>query len=119
MRARHISSSREYREPFGAVQMGGAVTLAIDVWDEPDATAELHLWVEDESEENGGHEKLVAMERTDEQIEDNGIRFQVTYKPKEPDILWYSFNITAANGDVWRYGARVASQVGEGATRAP
>ena len=115
MRARHISSSREYREPFGAVQMGGAVTLAIDVWDEPDATAELHLWVEDESEENGGHEKLVAMERTDEQIEDNGIRFQVTYKPKEPDILWYSFNVKAADGSVWRYGAREGSQVGEGA----
>ena len=115
MRARHISSSRAYRRPFGAVQAGNPVTLSIDVWDEPEATAELHLWVEDEAEENGGHEKLVPMERTDEAIEDGGIRFTVTYVPSEPDILWYSFNVTAADGSVWRYGAREGSQVGEGA----
>ena len=115
MRARHISWSRDYRSPFGAVQLGNEVTLAIDVWDEPEAEAELHLWVEDESEENGGHEKLVAMHRSDKQIEDGGIRFEVSYKPKEPDILWYSFNVKAADGSVWRYGAREGSQVGEGA----
>ena len=114
MRARHISSSREYRNPFGAVQLGNQVTLAIDVWDEPEATAELHLWVEDEEEEDGGHEKLVPMERSGE-APDGGIRFEVTYAPKEPDILWYSFNVTASDGSVWRYGAREGSQVGEGA----
>ena len=115
MRARHITyDKKNYRIPFGAVKLGESVTLSIDVWDEPEATAELHLWVEDELEENGGHEKLVPMERTSE-LPDGGIRFTVTYTPKEPDILWYSFNITAANGDVWRYGARVGSQVGEGA----
>jgi 4-alpha-glucanotransferase len=115
VRARHITSSRTYRCPFGALQVGETVRLTIDVWDEPEATAELHLWVEDEDEENGGHEKLVAMERTSEDVPDGGIRFAVEYAPKVPDILWYSFNITAANGDVWRYGAREGSQVGEGA----
>ena len=106
MRARHVTYDHSQRKPLGAVQLGEQVTLCIDVWDEPEATAELHLWVEDEDEENGGHEKLVPMERVDEEVPDGGIRFSVTYKPKEPDILWYSFNITAANGDVWRYGAR-------------
>jgi 4-alpha-glucanotransferase len=114
MRARHVTYEKAYRRPFGAVQLGVPVTLSIDVWDEPEATAELHLWVEDEAEPNGGHEKLVPMERTGE-APDGGIRFTVSYKPKVPDILWYSFNITAANGDVWRYGAREGSQVGEGA----
>ena len=115
MRARHITSERTYRQPYGALPLGDAVTLSIDVWDEPEATAALHLWVEDEDEENGGHEKLVPMERTNEPVPDGGIRFAVEYVPKAPDILWYSFNITAANGDVWRYGAREGSQVGEGA----
>ena len=113
MRARHVTYEKAYRRPFGAVQLGVSVTLSIDVWDEPEATAELHLWVEDEAEPNGGHEKLVPMERTGE-TPDGGIRFTVTYEPTVPDILWYSFNITAANGDVWRYGAREGSQVGEG-----
>ena len=115
MRARHISSSRDYRYPFGAVQAGSEVTLRIDVWDEPEAKADLHLWVEDEDDENGGHERLVPMHRTDYGVPDGGIRFEVTFVPEIPDILWYSFNITAANGDVWRYGAREGSQVGEGA----
>ena len=97
------------------MQLGESVSLSIDVWDEPDATAELHLWVEDEAEKHGGHEKLVPMTRTDVELPDGGIRFTVTYKPSVPDILWYSFNISAANGDVWRYGAREGSQVGEGA----
>ena len=113
MRARHISSSRTYREPFGAVLVNSPVTLSLDVWDEPEATCELHLWVEDEAEENGGHERLVPMERVGE-APDGGIRFSVTYIPTVPDILWYSFNVTAANGDIWRYGAREGSQVGEG-----
>lgn len=101
--------------PFGALPLGESVTLSIDVWDEPEASAELHLWVEDEAEENGGHEKLVPMERSSEPIADGGIRFTVSYAPKKADVLWYSFNVTAANGDVWRYGAREGSQVGEGA----
>ena len=61
MRARHISYDRGCRTPFGAVQVDNPVTLSIDVWDEPQATAELHLWVEDELEEHGGHERLVPM----------------------------------------------------------
>ncbi len=115
MRARHISSDHAYRRPFGAVHLGEEVSLSIDVWDEPEATAALHLWVEDEEEENGGHERLIPMIRSEFPASDGGIRFGVTFVPDQCDILWYSFNITAANGDVWRYGAREGSQVGEGA----
>lgn len=112
MRARHVTYEGQYRTPYGAVALGNSVMLAIDVWDDPDARAELHLWVEDESEENGGHERLIPMERVS--ATDDPIRFLVTFMPEEPDIIWYSFNIISSNGDVWRYGARVGSQVGEG-----
>ena len=113
MRARHISSERIYRSPFGALPVGETVRLSIDVWDEPEATAELHLWIEDEDEENGGHETLVPMSPAD--LEDGGIRFTATVTPDVPDVLWYSFNITAADGSVWRYGVREGAPVGEGA----
>ena len=115
MRAKHVTFDRAYRTPFGALPLGESATLSIDVWDEPEASAELHLWVEDEAEENGGHEKLVPMERSSEPAPDGGVRFTVSYTPKRADVLWYSFNVTAANGDIWRYGAREGSQIGEGA----
>ncbi len=115
MRARHVTYSSEYRRPFGALPLGKAVTLSIDVWDGDRTSAELHLWVEDETDEQGGHERLIAMEPTDDELPDGGVRFSVSYEPSDPDILWYSFNITASNGEVWRYGAREGSQVGEGA----
>ena len=56
MRAKHVTSDRQYRDPFGAVPVGGVVVLCIDVWDESEAQAKLRLWVDE------GGEKIVDME---------------------------------------------------------
>ena len=95
-----------YREPFGAVQMGSTVSLAIDVWDEPDARCSLRLWTDEKGEE------LIDMvgERMD-----GFLRFSVSFSPEGPEIIWYSFRITAADGSVWRYGASCEHGCGEGA----
>ena len=85
--------------------MGGTVLLAIDVWDEPDASAVLRLW----TDENG--EELIDMECTDI---DGHLHFSATFVPEAPQIVWYSFNITAADGSVWRYGALPDRSTGEG-----
>ena len=96
MRARHVTSEGMYREPFGAVQVGSTVSLAIDVWDEPEARCSLRLWTDEKGEE------LIDMvgERMD-----GFLRFSVSFSPEGPEIIWYSFRITAADGSVWRYGA--------------
>ena len=70
MRAKHVTSSLEYRYPFGAAPVGGTVLLAIDVWDEPDASAVLRLW----TDENG--EELIDMECTDI---DGHLHFSATF----------------------------------------
>ena len=106
MRAKHVTSSLEYRDPFGAARVGVTVTLRIDVWDEPEATAKLRLW----TDENG--EELIEMESAPL---GDAIRFSASFTPEMAQIVWYSFEITAANGDVWRYGAHPERSTGEGA----
>ena len=116
MRARHNSSDRQYRDPFGAVQAGGAVTLRIDVWDDPAVTAKLRLWVDERGEElldmspvelGDGERRAFG--------DDVPRRFEVTFVPAEPEIVWYSFQLTAGDGAVWRYGAPYEHGCGEGA----
>jgi 4-alpha-glucanotransferase len=105
VRACHITSDKRYRNPFGATPTGGTIMLAIDVWDEPEATAELRLWTEDEGE------RLVAM---DCETEGDHLHFSVKLTAEQPKIVWYHFNIQTASGDIWRYGARPGIPVGEG-----
>ncbi|MGI6754566.1 MAG: 4-alpha-glucanotransferase [Atopobiaceae bacterium] len=106
MRARHSTSNNRYRRPFGAARLGEPVTLAIDVMDEVAPSAQVRLWID------GTGETLLDMEAMPE---GDHIRFEATFTPHETEIIWYSFNITADNGEVWRYGARPESKVGEGA----
>lgn len=80
--------------------------LRIDVWDEPDATAALRLWTVESGEE------YLSMGVAHK---DDHLRFTATFEPKVPQIVWYSFNITTADGSVWRYGAHPERMTGEGA----
>lgn len=105
MRAKHVTYSLDYREPFGAARVGEPVTLRIDVWDDPEATAVLRLWSDDRGE------TLIDMSGDEH---DGGIRFEASFTPEQPEIVWYSFNITAGDGDIWRYGAREHRATGEG-----
>ena len=45
---------------------------------------------------------------------EGGLRFTTTYKPAETGVVWYSFDIEASDGAVWRYGARPGWVTGEG-----
>ncbi|WP_283170947.1 4-alpha-glucanotransferase [Curtanaerobium respiraculi] len=107
MRALHNTSVEAFRNPFGAIFAGESVDLAVDVWDEPAAVAWLRLWIEGEGE------RLVPMERTDGG-EHGAIRFAASVKPDRAGALWYRFNIAAADGAVWQYGATGAGPVGAG-----
>ena len=106
MRACHITSDPRYRTPFGAIPTGESVILALDVWDDAEAWAELRLWTDDEGE------RLVEMDRAEE---GDHLHFSVKLVSERPNIVWYSFRVHATNGDIWRYGARPDCPVGEGA----
>ena len=106
MRARHVTSEREYRSPFGAVQLGGTVSLSIDVWEDDVTFCTLRVWTDAHGEE------LIEMRGAEHA---GGLRFTATYKPAETGVVWYSFDIEASDGAVWRYGAREGWVTGEGA----
>ena len=106
MRARHVTSESEYRTPFGAVQLGGTVSLSIDVWGDDVVFCTLRVWTDAHGEE------LIEMHGSR-----NGdcLRFSASYKPAETGVVWYSFDIEARDGSVWRYGVREGWTTGEGA----
>ncbi|HIZ46688.1 MAG TPA: 4-alpha-glucanotransferase [Candidatus Olsenella pullistercoris] len=106
MKARHVTSEREYRSPFGAVQLGGTVSLSIDVWDAEVVFCTLRVWTDAHGEE------LIEMRGSER---GDVIRFTATYRPAETGVVWYSFDIEASDGAVWRYGAREGWVTGEGA----
>ena len=104
MKARHVTSESSYRQPYGAAPLGGVVTLAIDVEEVGVQGCDLRLWTDEEGE------TLIAMERS---AECPG-RFVASFTPEHVGIIWYRFNITAEDGEVWRYGAREGRTAGEG-----
>ncbi len=108
MRALHNSRSLSFRDPYGAIQVGGAVRLAVDVWDVDNITCELRLW----SDEIG--EELLPMEA---QSTEECLEFSRTISFDEARIVWYTFKFTTADGDVLWYGAREGRTGGEGELR--
>lgn len=108
MRALHNSRSLSFRDPYGAIQVGGAVRLAVDVWDVDNITCELRLW----SDEIG--EELLPMET---QSTEECLEFSCTISFDEARIVWYTFKFTTADGDVLWYGAREGRTGGEGELR--
>lgn len=105
MKARHVTSESEYRTPFGAVQLGGTVSLSIDVWGDDVVFCTLRVWTDAHGEE------LIEMRGS--RMGDY-LRFSASYKPVETGVVWYSFDIEASDGSVWRYGAREGWTTGEG-----
>lgn len=91
MRAYHDSRELKFRSPFGAVALGGAVSVSIDTWDGEPEWAELRVRVDKKGE------TCTAMSRT-------GGRFTATITPETPDIFWYSFILHYPDGAVRWYG---------------
>ncbi len=106
MKARHVTSDREYRYPFGAVRLGGAVTVGIDVWDDEVVFCTLRTWAD------GIGERLFEMHG---ERRGSVTHFSVTFTPERTGVIWYSFDIEASDGAVWRYGAQPGWTTGEGA----
>ena len=105
MRVLHHTRLRAFREPFGAVAAGTAVTLRLEVWEEPEVEAVCRLWVD------GTGETLLPMQREEGE---NPTVFSCRIQTEKPEIIWYSFILTAPDGRVCRCGAREGRTGGEG-----
>ena len=101
MRAYHNSRELKFRDPFGAVAVGGAVSVSIDTWDGEAESCDLRLWVDKKGE------TLIPMEK-------DGGRFTATFTPDCPDIYWYSFVFHFSDGNFCYYGPREGRVGGEG-----
>ncbi len=108
MRAYHNTREETYRRPFGAVRVGGAIYLCLDIWDEPDVSCVCRFWVDGEGES--------MMDMTREDLTDR-VRFSCRFKRDTPCIVWYSFIIKHADGTAVRYGAKDGATGGEGLLR--
>ena len=104
MKAYHNTRQTEYRRPYGAVKCGTAVSLAIDVFEAPQAECACRLWTD------GKGETIVPMRPSPV---DGGLRFTCSLDLREPDIVWYSFIITSG-GQEYRVGAKPHRYGGEG-----
>ena len=100
----HNTREKEYRSPYGAVEVGAAVRLSLDVRDAEETQCVCRLWVD------GKGETIIPMTP---EPSDNGIRFTCELRVSEPDIVWYTF-ILSSGGREYRYGAREGFFGGEG-----
>ena len=80
--------------------------LAIDVWDDDVNFCTLRVWTDAQGEQ------LIEMHGAPE---GDHLRFEATYTPANTGLVWYSFDIEASDGSVWRYGAQEGWTTGEGA----
>lgn len=76
------------------------------MWDAEVVFCTLRVWTDAHGEE------LIEMRGSER---GDVIRFTATYRPAETGVVWYSFDIEASDGAVWRYGAREGWVTGEGA----
>jgi 4-alpha-glucanotransferase len=85
---------------------GGAVSLAIDIWDDPDAVVTCRTW------EDGVGESYVTMMLAPQ---GDHLRFSCTLPAGDPKTLWYCFVIECSGGIVRYLGAPQGRTGGEGA----
>ncbi|MDO4399523.1 MAG: 4-alpha-glucanotransferase [Coriobacteriia bacterium] len=110
MRAFHDSRSDAFRAPFGALELGGTVTLSLDVWDAPDAQVQLRTWIDGEGE--GLYPMAPAPDGAD-----GATRYQVKLTPQAAGVVWYQFIIDTPNEGRRYYGAKEGHFGGVGAMR--
>lgn len=106
MKLRHNSRLSHFRTPFGAVQVGEAVTLRLDIHKEDAAgiTVVLRTWIDGEGE------RLYPLSR-----EDAGV-YSTTLAFEKEAIVWYSFIVRTCDGFELYVGTRPGSYGGESVT---
>lgn len=104
MKAYHNSRDLNFRSPFGAVTAGTEIRLKADIWDGEPTAAVLRIWTEG-----------VGETRIDMHISGRpgGYTAEAVFKPEEPALCWYRFEITDSDGSLYYYGR---SQSGKGGT---
>lgn len=112
MRAQHNSLDRRYRSCPGAIDMGEQMRIALDVWDDSPSRVALRLW-SDTKEEVLDMYRVTPDDALLAELS-GGSRFEVVLSFDEPQIMWYSFQVTSEHGDVWRYGAAQPNKPGVG-----
>ncbi len=115
MEVLHNSHLAVYRQPFGAVPVGGAVTLALDILGEDTepwsgewvAEAMVRLW------RDGFGEELVPMQPLP--LPAGGRRFAAKINlPEEGGLVWYYFLLRLGDGGLLFYGNNPRQQGGVG-----
>lgn len=105
MKGYHNSREIEYRNPFGAINVGSTVYIRMDLWDNAGAKVSLRTWID------GAGEKLYEMEPEEK---DEYVSFSVKITPDDVGIVWYSFLITRADNTTMWYGTKENTTGGEG-----
>lgn len=107
MKLYHNSWSEEYREPFGAAQIGTVVKLSLDIEDAPGVRAYLRLWRE-------GYGETGIELFPDKKIDSNCMRYSTSLQmPNEPSLIWYYFIVEYGSGFIF-YGNNHNKTGGEG-----
>lgn len=114
MRAFHDTRSLDYRSPFSAIALGASTTLALDVWDAPNATVMARTWVDGVGEERfpmhatqfqPDSDLLASTNYPANTDSDRPVHYEVSLSPRTAGIVWYQFIISEENGRERRYGA--------------
>jgi len=105
MEVLHNSHLTMYRQPFGAVPVGGTVRLALDVWGE-DTDAWHGEWITEAAVRiwrDGFCETLVPMQPL--QLPSGGRRFAAKIEQTETaGLIWYYFLLRLSDGSLLFYG---------------
>ncbi len=105
MEVLHNSHLTMYRQPFGAVPVGGTVRLALDVWGE-DTDAWHGEWITEAAVRiwrDGFGETLVPMQPL--QLPSGGRRFAAKIEQTETaGLIWYYFLLRLSDGSLLFYG---------------
>ena len=107
MKLYHNSWNLDYRDPFGAAEVGTICRLALDVYDAPGVRVFLHVF------RDGYGENIIEM-WPDEHMKGERMRYSVKLElPDRPDLVWYYFIVEYGTSYIF-YGNNHDKVGGEG-----
>ena len=102
----HNSRDTRFRSPYGILELGKSVRIALEVSNEHHTHVALRTWTDAEGE---------RLQNMDLVSNENDVdRFETALEPAISGIVWYHFVITREDGSVVRYGATEGFRGGVG-----